>query len=86
MVLQPRFWSILGAVGLVWAVASLRRFAYYAALMLSSLLAFGHLLMLHSAYVGYGELEAGGLIYYLAMIAVNTFIALTLLAKRDYFG
>ncbi len=83
--LQPRFWSIVGAIGLVWAVASLRRWAYYAALALSSLFGFAHLLMLYSAYTGYEGLEAGGLAYYLGMVGVNTFIALILLAKRDYF-
>lgn len=84
-VLQPRFWSILGAIGLVWAVASLRRWAYYAALILSSLFAFGHLMVLCSAYAGYGGLETGGLSYYLGIVILNTFIAVTLLAKRNYF-
>ncbi len=85
VILQPRLWSMLGAVGLVWAVASLRRWAYYAALMLSSLLAFGHVLLLYSAYATYDGIEAGGLVYYLGMIAVNGFIALALLARREYF-
>jgi hypothetical protein len=78
-------WAIVGAVGLLWAVLTLQRWAYWLAMALAGVQVLVHT-VLALVFAGAETNDVAlAMAFALAMVGLNLFIALALAVKSDLF-
>lgn len=77
--------AIIGALAVLWAVLALQPVGYWLALGASALMALSHGAMLGVTLSGEGEIAVWPVVYAAAVGALNLFIVVALLARRDRF-
>jgi hypothetical protein len=77
--------AIIGALVVFWAVLTLQAIGYWLALFAAGLMALSHGAMLGSFLSGKAEVAAWSVAYAGAVAALNLFIVVALLARRDRF-
>jgi hypothetical protein len=78
--------AIIGALVVFWAVLTLQAIGYWLALFAAALMALSHGAMLGGFLSGKGEVAAWSVACAAAVAALNLFIVVALLARRDRFG
>jgi hypothetical protein len=77
--------AMIGALAVLWAVLTLQPLGYWLALGASALMALSHGAMLGIALSGKGEIAVWPVAYAAAVGALNLFVVVALLARRNRF-
>jgi hypothetical protein len=78
-------WAIVGALGLLWAILTLQRWGYWLGLALAGVQVLVHTVLALTIAAPEADDVTLATAYALAMIGLNLFIALALLARNELF-